>query len=285
MRRGLSLIELLVVIAILAVLLALLLPAVQRARECANRTRCCNNLKQMGLAVQDHIALKGYYPPAWVNSSTAAAQEYPGWGWGAILLPWLDQGALFGQLGLPGSLFGGGNSPAQPNWLTETPLPVYRCPSDYGPAINDRRYNHALSNYRAVLGPGDAGEGFQPGVDGGGAMGNNSTVADIPDGAANTVMLGECAYDAVHWAAIWPGMAGCDPATDSVMVSCVAWQIDAGASVINGPAPQAFGSWHPGGALFSFCDGSVRFFPDGGNVQMLMWLAGRSDGQVVSLGF
>jgi prepilin-type N-terminal cleavage/methylation domain-containing protein/prepilin-type processing-associated H-X9-DG protein len=287
MRRGLSLIELLVVVAILTTLIGLLVPAAQRTREAAARIKCQSNLKQIGLALQDYISIQGFFPPAWANQPTSADDYIPGWGWGAIILPSLGQSALFGQLGIPAALFGGGNNPAWPDALTQTPIPAYRCPSDSGPALNDQRLSHALSKYRAVLGPGEGGVDFVTNADCGGVMMQNSRTrpTDVLDGTSTTVAIGECRYDAVHWAAIWAGMAGCDPASDSVMVSCVAWQIDAGASVIDGPAPEAFSSWHPGGAHFCFCDGSVRFFPDGGNVRTLMWLAGRNDGQVVNPGF
>ena len=70
-----------------------------------------------------------------------------------------------------------------------------------------------------------------------------------------------------------------------IMISCVMWHIDEFSAVINGPAPQAFGSRHPGGAHFAFCDGSVRFFRDGNNMAILRFLASRADGHVVNPDF
>src|SRR5579872_5730558 len=94
-RRGFTLIELLVVIAIIAVLVALLLPAVQQAREAARRVQCKNNLKQLGLALHNyHDVTSNTFPPGYVNTNSDG-----GWGWMSMLLPHLDQGPLYNMLG------------------------------------------------------------------------------------------------------------------------------------------------------------------------------------------
>src|ERR1700743_2336679 len=98
-RRAFTLIELLVVIAIIGMLVALLLPAVQAARESARRSQCCNNLKQIGLALQNYESFRKYLPAAYVSQYTANGTDTgPGWGWSALILPMLEESGLSGQL-------------------------------------------------------------------------------------------------------------------------------------------------------------------------------------------
>ena len=284
-RPAFTLIELLVVIAIVAVLVGLLLPAVQKVRETAARLSCSNNLHQHAVGLHAHHAAEGRLPPAY-----SAAGANPGWGWGAFLLPYLEQEPLHRQLGVPSRLFGQTAPGVQPilvdgSWdvLTQTRLKVFRCPSDTGPDTNPQRQNHGMSNYRAVAGPGTPGA-FTPGYDFGGVLFQNSrvTLEGITDGTSNTLCVGEARYqnDGGKWACVWAGMSG--QVDGSVRVSDVMWPMDADASKVNGPAPQAFGSRHPGGATFAFCDGSVRFFRDSADPAAMQWLAGRADGVVVS---
>ena len=276
-RSAFTLIELLVVIAIIAILIALLVPAVQKVREAAQRTQCQNNLHQLTIGLHNYAGTRGALPPAY-----AAPNFDPGWSWASITLPYLEQTSMFQALNVEKAKFGGGASPAMPTALTQTTLSLFRCPSDTGPDLNPERLFHAMSNYRAVAGP-ITYPFFTANLDMGGVMWHNSKIRinTITDGTSNTLAIGECIFDAKTGkrAAIWPGMTGIR--NGSIWISDVMWWVDEATATINGPAPQAFSSRHSGGAFFGFCDGSVRFFRQTGNPDVVRWLAGRNDGVVV----
>lgn len=278
-RAAFTLVELLVVIAIIGILIGMLLPAVQMVRESARRTECANKIRQMGLALLNFESSNETFPPSYKGAAFD-----PGWSWGTHILPFVEQNNLYQFGNSRNLLFGAGSNPA--NTTTEysqTELTLFRCPSDQGPSLNPIRLNHAMSNYRAVAGP------YQPScytcnVDLGGVMYQNSgtKMADVLDGTSNTVVIGECKYDETTGkkAAIWPGMTGLRGG--AIWISDVMWWVDADTAQINGTAPQAFSSNHPGGALFVFGDGSTHFFREGGDVDILRFLAGRDDGVIIS---
>jgi prepilin-type N-terminal cleavage/methylation domain-containing protein/prepilin-type processing-associated H-X9-DG protein len=299
-RSGFTLIELLVVIAIIAVLIGLLLPAVQKVREAANRTKCQNNLHQMVIGMHNYEVANGVWPPAYRNADTPQnGQIRPGWGWGSFILPYIEQAPLYTTLNVDFSVFGNGANPVPPTTLTQTVVSIYRCPSDPAPNINSFRNDHGMSNYRAVRGTyGNPGAPsplppypFITNEDLGGVLDQNSKIrmADISDGTSNQLAIGECIFDepSQKWAALWSGMIG--TYQGGIMISCVMWHIDERQDnvTINGAAPQAFGSRHAGGAYFAFCDGSVRFFREQstGVMQVLRFLAKRNDGAVASPDF
>ena len=129
-RAAFTLIELLVVIAIIAILVAILLPAVQRAREAARRSQCSNNMKQVGLALHNyHDALKRF-PPGYV---TSGAQADVGWGWLAKLLPYVEYESLYDQVALnfANTALADAASAVRTD-LVRTDVSAFRCPSDDG---------------------------------------------------------------------------------------------------------------------------------------------------------
>jgi prepilin-type N-terminal cleavage/methylation domain-containing protein/prepilin-type processing-associated H-X9-DG protein len=275
-RVGFTLIELLVVIAIIAILIGLLLPAVQKVREAAARIKCANNLKQLGLGLHHYALTFEAFPPGYNAISTG-----PGWGWGALLLPFVEQKPLYDQLGLPSSVFGGGANPAPPTALTQMGLSVFTCPSATDPTINAVKRGHAKSNYRGICGPGTPTIWILD-FDYGGVLFQNSHVrfTDIIDGTSSTIAIGECYADdsTGYVGAIW---AGVDDTVGTYYVSDVFWGIDTSTFVLNGTGPQAFASRHTGGVQFAFCDGHVQLLRTSIDPKVVVALAGRNDGIVV----
>ncbi|MCI0701251.1 MAG: DUF1559 domain-containing protein, partial [Planctomycetia bacterium] len=279
--RAFTLIELLVVIAIIAILIGLLLPAVQKVRAAAARISCTNNLKQQSLGLHVYAGDNERFPPAFAGPDFNSS-----WSWSAFLLPYVEQDNLAKQLGVGfNTRFGGGivlvTAADVPGGLSQTKLKVFRCPSDDAPDINPQRQNHATSNYRAVNGPYTIPE-ITLNFDFGGVMYQNSRtrITDITDGTSNTMLIGECIFDppTQKRAAIWAGLTG--QVDTIVQTSDVMWWVDDSTARVNGSAPQAFSSRHGGGALFGFADGSVRFIRDSADPAQVRWLAGRNDGVV-----
>lgn len=194
LRRGFTLVELLVVVAIIGVLVALLLPAVQSARESARRTQCLNNLKQLGLALQNHHAAKNQFPPGADSKSFPPDPSHPHsfYRWSALahLLPYLENQSLHNllDLSLPMYMPGAGYPISEPNKPgIAHMLPGFLCPSDLGERVKD---GMGPTNYAACAGSG-AGGGTPFETDGIFYVNSATSFADISDGASNTVAFSE----------------------------------------------------------------------------------------------
>ena len=296
-KRGFTLIELLVVIAIIAILIALLLPAVQQAREAARRSQCKNHLKQLGLAMHNYHDTHGVFPPGYVR-----VNNRPEWAWGTFLLPFMDQTALYNELGVgdPDSDWDSVSSADQPG---RTSLSSYRCPSDTVTETNSSRGTWGAANYVANYTshpgtPGTSGDGTYPAAQDSngprrGMFGKNSEVQirDITDGTSNTILLGERAYElpfdtatngkALCRAAVWGGSngdvvrAGNSDAQASGTLAVTGTGINDtslyGDGTSSATASDArnrnicsitYSSRHEGGAHFLLADGAVRFLSE-----------------------
>ncbi len=226
-RRAFTLIELLVVIAIIGILIALLLPAVQKIREAAARMQCTNNLKQIGLAVHNYHDSFNFVPPGYIDgntnpTSTPDNDVGPGWGWAALLLPYVEQQNLFNQINLKQGIVVGTNAAA-----AKTALKIYQCPSDpyqqnfpvYDSTFSTPFATVAHSNYVGCNGweecfnnAGGAGQGGgSDGLSGGlgqsgdGLFYRNShyRLTDVTDGLSNTIIIGERSGN--HSPSTWAG--------------------------------------------------------------------------------
>ncbi len=283
-RSAFSLVELLVVIAIIAILCALLLPAVQAARESARAAQCKSNLRQIGLALHQHHDTFGSFPAAFLGRPD---RWYSSRTWTVSVLPYLEQAALFDELDRSPAPFDEQTPWAdQPTATTRKTLSVYTCPSDTGPDWNHRKSHHAKSNYRGILGNETQLICSYPTlIDQLGLMYVNSHVSlsEVTDGSSHTLAAGECRLDPGDEGkrgAIWAGMRGW--ADETLWLSDTVWWLNAEPDwLLNGPGEQAFSSRHPGGVHFVFVDGAVQLIADTIDGRTLECLAARNDGEPI----
>jgi prepilin-type N-terminal cleavage/methylation domain-containing protein/prepilin-type processing-associated H-X9-DG protein len=311
-KRAFSLVEVLVVITIVALLMALLFPAVQASREAGRRTQCASHVRQLGLAVQQHAAACGRYPSngwgfRWVGCpDRGTGIEQPG-GWIYNILGYMEQGELRGLgRGLPSA-----QQRAALATLMQMPVPLLACPSrsagrlspalassapfnadpadlvaktDY--AINEGDYITDTRQGPATLQEGDAG--IYPWQDTRNATGiayQRSEVrpAMVRDGLSQTYMIGEKYVTKGNY------QTAVDPGYDQSAYSGV--DVDVNRWVLNPPRMddedvdmRLFGSAHPGGCHFVFCDGSIKLISYQIDAETHRRLGNREDGKAVDRG-
>jgi prepilin-type N-terminal cleavage/methylation domain-containing protein len=274
-RSGFTLVELLVVIAIIGILVALLLPAIQAAREAARRSQCTNNLKQIGVAIHNYHDTHQTFPPGSIHIQNGDRQE---WGWSALILPFIEQQSLYEEL----------NVTERTLWqvlnnqrgLVQQVIPAYRCPSDTTkdlvkgtPQVRDfdghakvgTGFFGATSNYMGIVGIWDVDEPVVTGPDNNGVLYVNSQIGteDILDGTSNTFLAGERNFhcSAGTWAGVrnssGSGPRGTDYVLGRVSLKPNGWNVHGKTG--NDSCTEAYSSFHPGGLLFVLCDASVKF--------------------------
>jgi prepilin-type N-terminal cleavage/methylation domain-containing protein/prepilin-type processing-associated H-X9-DG protein len=290
-RRAFTLIELLVVIAIIAILIGLLLPAVQKVREAAARAQCQNNLKQLGLACLNYDSAYGHLPPiSTVNT---------GKGWVTLILPFLEQDNVYRQYNLNRPWY----DPSQQGVVT-TPLKIVMCPSDpvagieFNGVANGVPFQAAPSDYFAIAGVNAVAlqTGWSPPTGNlAGCLEVDATrrVTDITDGTSNTMMLSEMSGRPRVWVA-GPKPSPTLPAktygfgawahNDAHYVSCFTGDglVVPGPCVINCSNNFGIFSFHTGGTNTIFADGSVHFLPSATSLSTVFGLITFAGGEVFS---
>lgn len=288
-RFGFTLVEVLVVISIIGVLLALLLPAVQAARESSRRSSCVNNLKQLGLGLHGHQVNIGVFPTAGRRHEIAGKV---GLSWRVLILPYVERLPLYEQIDpLP-------NGDAA-DWSPQQELPsVFACPSAEPDTGELKR-----SNYWGVGGAErDGAQVFLTDPLCGSLFTNGVLqphqaikLAKITDGTSNTLAIGEKTYLFRTWMAgsTWfgePPVILCSEASNNVRYRINASHDRVGYFVADGLAAEPsrrvlplndlfFGSQHPNGANFCLADGSVHFISDSVDFTIYQDLATMNGGE------
>jgi prepilin-type N-terminal cleavage/methylation domain-containing protein len=278
-KSAFTLVELLVVIAIIGILVSLLLPAVQAAREAARRCSCLNNLTQLGLALHNYEFQFESFPPGVTDAKGPIRSEPIGnhISWIVKILPYMEEVALSRHLDQTAGAYAAVNAPVRAN-----EIPVLFCPSDNGESINEAKSIAGTSYagcHHDVEAPIDA--------DNHGLLFLNSQIrfADISDGSSKTILLGEALLpkDYLGWIS---GTRATLRNTSSINLPGPNFtlsrtgQKDGVEEKLSPLFVGGFSSLHPGGAQFDFADGSTRFVADTIDPNLLRLLGNRADGEI-----
>ena len=294
--RAFTLVELLVVMAIVGVMAALLLPAIQAAREAARQTVCRNNLKQLGLALQSYHAAHKQLPPGARMHAQSGKKSI---GWHVLILPYIEQRPLYDEISPDDQ--GGALRHSSDRVVSE-----FFCPSADPPSADTGDLE--MANYVGVAGAGEVRKEWPLEEKAFGVVATDGVLYlrsavgmdDVTDGTSHTLAIGErTVYDTNEpWTlgAVWYAQGG-SPEPRSVHVAAakhVVWPINVLESrrlyyVRDPTAPPelrkvlgnelAFGGGHPGGAFFSLADGSVQFLDDDIDLNVYRALATRAGGE------
>ena len=294
-RRGFTLIELLVVIAIIAVLIGLLLPAVQKVRESAARMQCTNNLKQIGLGIHNYESAQSKLPPGFISRTTSVNGDGlgTGWGWAAHILPHIEQDNLFRQIDLTQDILATTHNQVRVKKLT-----LFRCPSDPVPngdtfqVVNDSGplSTVAFANYVAMGGTVEV-TGF-PDTNTGPFLRNSTfRITDITDGTSSTIFVterGSKKSPMTTWVGAVTGSinpplnAGLDDEGPPTFILTQTGEVEEGRTP-NNPLDHVedANSFHGGGVNALFGDGSVRFIRNSITPATWVGLGTRNGGEVL----
>jgi prepilin-type N-terminal cleavage/methylation domain-containing protein/prepilin-type processing-associated H-X9-DG protein len=288
-----TIVELLVVMAIIGVLVALLLPAVQKAREAANLSICKNNLKQIGLALQGYNNMQGSFPVGYFDPTPwPQPDQGPGWGWNAYILPYLEQESLLNSINFNLDVGDPANAAA-----IKTVLPNLRCPSDDVPStftitdVGSNSWTMAQSSYVACNGNDGVDDFTTPPHTGAFIRSTEGfRTVDIQDGLSTTLFVGErtgrLSYSS--WAGAPTGSqnpfleAPGNYGAEVTVVMC-----HAGSTGPNTPGvfdADSTQSPHQNGVQFLFGDGAVHFIANEISIPVWMALATRAGGEIVASG-
>lgn len=276
-RQGFTLVELLVVIAIIGILIAMLLPAVQAAREAARRMMCHNNMRQIGIATVQYENTYGVYPPSSVDMGSVNTENVPQHSTMPYLLPFIEQVELASRYRFDVAWFHSDNAS-----IVAEEIVLFKCPTSPGPSsISFGSIKQAVSDYAICegIGSSNTAKGYliqQKVITAESEIKSalipynterkTRSVRDITDGTSNTWLFTEDSgrpyYYSLHGEDddLTPNITGAAWASrDS---SYVVHEECNGGRLMNCHNNNEIFSFHPGGAVFSYCDGSVRFIPN-----------------------